>query len=60
MKSLLIEEKDKTIREKLENLLIAVWPQVYRAVNGLVMSLLGTIRRIFQIIFEQLGLKRRY
>jgi hypothetical protein len=59
MKSLLIEEKGKTFSEKIENILIQIWPHVYKAVDGLITTLFGTIKRIFVIVFEQLGLKNR-
>lgn len=59
MKSLLIEEKGKTLSEKAENFLVGVWPHVYKVVNGMVSTLIGTIRRIIVIIFEQIGLKNR-
>lgn len=59
MRSLLIEEKGKTLGEKIEDLLIKIWPSVYNAVNGLVTTILGTIVRIGQIVLEQIGLKKR-
>lgn len=61
MRSLLIEERGKTWEEKIENLLIKIWPSIYGIINGFVGHIYTTIRRSFQIVLEQIGLtKRRY
>lgn len=59
MKSLLIEEKDKTPGEILEKQLIKIWPSIYGIINTTVNILFTTVVRIIQMVFEQLGFKKR-
>lgn len=59
MKSLLIEEKDKTIEELAYKLMVKIWPMVYGIINGFVNTIYTTVRRNLEIILEQAGLKKR-
>lgn len=58
MRSLLIEEKDKTPWEIIEKYLIKIWPRVYGIIDGTINILFATVIRIMQMVFEQLGFKK--
>lgn len=59
MKSLLIEEKDKTVEEYGYKFLVKIWPSIYGIINGFINTMYSTIRRNLEIILEQIGLSKR-
>lgn len=59
MKSLLIEEKDKTIEDWIQKFLEKIWPSIYGIINSFLNIMYTTIRRNLEIFLEQLSLMRR-